>query len=43
MHDQQHKYDGGKVRWDLLLWEEVEDVARVLTFGAAKYGERTCA
>lgn len=31
------KYDTGKLRWDLLPFEEVEDVVRVMTFGAAKY------
>jgi len=31
------KYDNDKVRWDLLLWDEVEDVAKVLTYGAKKY------
>lgn len=33
------KDDGGKPRWDLLPWAEVEEVVKVLTFGAAKYGE----
>lgn len=31
------KYDTGKPRWDLLPVEEVEDVVKVFTFGAAKY------
>jgi hypothetical protein len=31
------KYDDGKLRWDLLPIEEVEDVVKVLTFGANKY------
>lgn len=32
------KYDGGKDRWDLLPLGVVEDVVKVLTFGAQKYG-----
>lgn len=31
------KLDAGKLRWDLLPFAELEDVVRVLTFGAAKY------
>jgi hypothetical protein len=31
------KYDNDKPRFDLLPWREVEDVAKVLTFGAEKY------
>lgn len=31
------KYDQDKPRWDLLPWDEVEDVVRVLTYGARKY------
>ena len=31
------KKDEGKSRWDLLMWEEVEEVVKVLTFGARKY------
>lgn len=34
------KDDGGKARYDLLPPELMEGVARVLTFGADKYGER---
>lgn len=33
------KHDAGKDRWDLLPWEEVRDVVKVLTKGAEKYGE----
>ena len=33
------KYDGGKPRWSLLPMAQVEDVVRVLTYGAAKYLE----
>jgi hypothetical protein len=32
------KFDTGKLRWDLIPIEYVEDVVKVLTFGAAKYG-----
>lgn len=31
------KFDGGKIMFDLLPFAEVEDVARVLTYGAKKY------
>lgn len=33
------KFDINKDRWDLLPWIEVREVARVLTFGAKKYGD----
>lgn len=33
------KYDGSKPRWDLLPFKQVEDVVRVLTFGAEKYDD----
>jgi hypothetical protein len=32
------KYDGTKLRWDLLPLDTIEDVVKVLTFGANKYG-----
>jgi len=32
------KFDADKPRWDLVPWDEMEDVARVITFGAKKYG-----
>lgn len=31
------KYDFAKPKWSLLPWDEVEDVVKVLTFGAKKY------
>jgi hypothetical protein len=31
------KFDGDKLRWDLLPWREVEQVVKVLTFGLRKY------
>jgi hypothetical protein len=34
------KHDGDKARYDLLAPEFLEATAGVLTFGAAKYGER---
>jgi len=34
------KYDAGKARYDLIPPEIEEAIAMVLTFGAAKYGER---
>jgi hypothetical protein len=33
------KYDTGKLRWDLLPMECVEDVVKILSFGSAKYGD----
>jgi len=33
------KYDKKKVRWDLLLWDDLEEIAKVLTHGAKKYGD----
>lgn len=32
------KFDTGKDRWDLLPMGPVEDVVKILTFGAKKYG-----
>jgi hypothetical protein len=32
-----HKFDAGKVMWDLLPWSVVADVVRVLMYGAKKY------
>jgi len=34
------KFDQGKLRWDLLPVEALEEVVRVFTAGAAKYGDR---
>jgi hypothetical protein len=31
------KMDAGKARWDLLPWEVIEGVVRVMSVGAAKY------
>lgn len=31
------KFDKGKPKWNLLPWDELEDVVHVLTFGAKKY------
>ena len=33
------KFDGGKPRWDLLPLESVEEIVKVLTFGAQKYAD----
>lgn len=33
------KYDGEKARWDLVHLDLVEDMAKVLTFGARKYDD----
>jgi hypothetical protein len=32
------KYDTGKLRWDLLPIDCIEDVVKILTFGSEKYG-----
>lgn len=31
------KHDNGKIQWQLLPWNEAEQVAQVMTDGAAKY------
>jgi hypothetical protein len=33
------KFDGGKTRWELLPWREVEQVCEILTMGAVKYAD----
>jgi hypothetical protein len=33
------KYDSGKLRWDLVPFAELEEVVKVFTKGAEKYGE----
>ena len=33
------KYDGGKIRWDLLPMGALTEVAKVLTYGARKYAD----
>lgn len=32
------KFDDGKLRWDLLPLDCIEDLVKILTFGANKYG-----
>lgn len=32
------KFDNEKLRWDLLPLECIEEVVKILTFGASKYG-----
>lgn len=32
------KYDSGKLRYDLVPFQALDDVVQVLTFGAEKYG-----
>ena len=39
-HKEGVKFDQGKDRWDLMPWQELGDVAKVFTYGAAKYGDR---
>ena len=34
----ENKFDGGKLMWDLLMWNAVQEIVRILTFGAEKYG-----
>ena len=36
------KDDGGKIRFDLIPPEIEEELARVVTYGANKYGARNC-
>jgi len=31
------KHDSEKLQWDLVPWEELEEIVRVLTYGAEKY------
>lgn len=31
------KYDSGKIEWNLLPWDAVEEIIKVLQFGAGKY------
>jgi len=33
------KYDSGKLRWDLLPVETIEEIVKVLTMGANKYAD----
>jgi hypothetical protein len=33
------KFDGGKPRWDLVPWEQMQAVVNVLTSGAKKYDD----
>jgi hypothetical protein len=35
------KYDEGKPRWDLLPMGEIEEIVKVLTFGAKKYADNS--
>ncbi len=37
MNDHGRKFDIGKARWELLPWKEVEEIVKVLNFGALKY------
>jgi hypothetical protein len=34
------KNDNGKDRWDLLPWDAVREVVKILVFGATKYNDR---
>jgi hypothetical protein len=37
------KYDDGKVRWELLPFDAINEIAKVMTFGAMKYDEHNWA
>ncbi len=37
--DKGKKFDDGKLRWDLLPYDVIEDVVDILTYGANKYGD----
>ena len=39
MEDVGIKHDSAKRKWKLLPWEQIEEVVKVLEFGAVKYGE----
>ena len=41
MSNESKKYDEGKLRWDLLPLKEIEDIVKIYTFGAEKYGDNT--
>jgi hypothetical protein len=34
------KDDQGKLRWDLMPWDALEEVVKVITFGCKKYDDR---
>jgi Domain of unknown function (DUF5664) len=34
------KFDHRKIRWSLLPWDALEEVVKVLMFGASKYADR---
>lgn len=34
------RYDAGKLRWDLLPFDAMEELVKVYTFGAQKYADR---
>lgn len=36
------KYDSGKLRWDLVFLDALEEVVRVSSYGATKYADRNC-
>jgi hypothetical protein len=33
----ERKFDNGKLQWDLLPWDSVEQIVDILTYGAEKY------
>ena len=39
MADEGKKFDGDKLRWDLVPQHELDDLVAVLTYGAKKYGD----
>lgn len=39
MYQEGKKYDEGKLRWDLLMWRELQQVVKVLQYGANKYND----
>lgn len=41
MESQKNDRKDGKLRWELLPLEEVEELVKVYTFGAAKYAENS--
>lgn len=41
MEAKKNDFKDGKLRWDLLPLEEIEDIVRVYTAGSKKYGDNT--
>lgn len=40
MQDQDLKKDAGKLRYELVPWDALDEIVKVLNFGASKYKDR---